>query len=70
MKTGVRDQNSEVKIHTIIQSEAFWLLAPGFWILVHAWLCPAGHAGLYEKYGHYLGINLFTIHSLIQNPAT
>jgi hypothetical protein len=48
-KSGVRIQNPEVRIHMIIQSEAFWLLATGFWILFHPWLCPQGHEGLYEN---------------------
>jgi len=33
-KLGVRIQNPEVRIHVIIQSEAFQLLAPGYFFIL------------------------------------
>jgi len=46
-KSGVRIQNPEVKIHTIIQSEAFWLLDSGYFFMLGC--VRKGHAGLYEN---------------------
>jgi len=33
-KSGVRIQNPEVRIHVIIQLEAFWLLSPGYFSIL------------------------------------